>query len=133
MDSLFWDVNWTEIKTEEWLPKEQNILQQDKWIIEGYIDGNHIDRLKNSDLIIYLDLSGHICAFNGLKRWWKFRTQPRPEMASGCTDKLDLRYIWTMFTRKERPEIERALSTIALEKIIRIRSLKDIKIYLNSL
>jgi len=129
MDQLFWGPSWQETPADEWKQQEKVILNKDQWILEGYIDETCPDRMARADLIIYLDFSGWVCALNGLKRWWRYRFEPRPEMAEGCTEKLDLRYLWVMLARKERSAIEEAIKTANHQNVIRLRSLREANEY----
>ena len=133
MDRLFWDTNWTEKPEEEWREQEAAILVQDRWIVEGYIDGNHPERLRRAELVIYLDLPGFVCASHGLLRWWKYRKAPRPELPAGCTEKLNYSHLWTMVARKERRYIQAALERAPRCKVMVLKSKRAISALLKAL
>ena len=109
MDSLYWHAGWKEVSEDVWLEQEADIIAKDKWIVEGYICAKSIERLRQADQIIYLDKSGVRCCWNGIKRWWKHRKTPRPELPES-PDKLDFKMLKTMLFRDERKEIEEVLS-----------------------
>ena len=133
MDQLFWAEGWRPVADDKWQRKEEGIVKQDQWIIEGYIDSDHCGRLTQADHIIFLDYSGLRCAMNGLKRWLAYRNKTRPEMAEDCTETLDLKFIWTMLRRKERPEIIKALKTVSSQnKIITLNTPSDAKKWLKT-
>lgn len=119
MDNLFWGPEWQEMPERYWTEKEAEIHHRKEWILEGYIEPKHRDRLNYSDLIIYLDISGIVCAMNGFKRSVRYHGRCRPELP-GCEEKINISYLWTMLMRKERPEIEAALSGV--KHVLRITS-----------
>ncbi|MEI7919336.1 MAG: hypothetical protein WCH65_03925 [bacterium] len=45
----------------------------------------------------------------GLKRRRQHRGKTRLEMAPGCIEKFDRKYLKVMWSREERPEIEEAI------------------------
>ncbi len=133
MDSLYWGPGWQEIPEEIWTAKEQDILAEKEWILEGYLDEKHSDRLSKAELLLYLDLSGWRCALNGLKRWVSHRHKPRPELPATCLERFDLSFLWAIFTRKERAEIERAIKHIGPTKLIRLNNQSDINAFCEQL
>jgi len=108
MDSLYWRAGWKEVPEDDWLQQEAEIIARDQWVIEGYICAKSIERLKQADQIIYLDRPGLHCCWNGIKRWWKHRKNPRPEL-QGSPEKLTLEMLKVMLFRHERKEIEEVL------------------------
>lgn len=132
MDSLFWAPGWVERPPEDWRKEESSIIAQEQWIIEGYIDPRFPERLQKAHLIIDLDLSGIVCAWNGLKRWARHRRTPRPEL-QGSPEKLDWAYIRVMLFKRERADVDAALETIDAGKIIRVTSKKDFEVLCHSM
>lgn len=64
--------------------------------------------------------------FGGIKRRRQHRGSTRAEMAEGCIEKLDVKYLKVMRTREERQEIEDAI--IGFEnKVIRFKTKKETK------
>lgn len=92
MDQLFWKGNWEEIPEQEYLAEHQKLIQKDRWIIEGYIDEKMSDRLKRSDVVIFLDYPGWFCAWRVLKRWFVHRKQSRPELPREAVERLKTRF-----------------------------------------
>jgi adenylate kinase family enzyme len=110
VDSFYWGENWTEIPAAVWRERVAGTLKLDRWILEGFMDENSAERLRHAELIIYLDLPGPLCAFNGIKRWLRHRRFRRPELAPGCAERFDPGFILkAMLMREERPAIEKAL------------------------
>jgi len=108
-DEFVWGENWKEIEEKLVEQKLEEVIQKDKWIIEGFIHPAAKSKLENADIIIYLDYSGWLAFWGGLNRWWKCRGKTRPEMAAGCIEKFDWNFLKIMWKRGERPEIEEAI------------------------
>jgi adenylate kinase family enzyme len=102
MDQLFWKNDWQEVPESEYLKEHQKLIDQDRWIIEGYIDTKMADRLRRSDLIIFLDYPGWLCTWRVLKRYLMHRNESRPELPTEAKEKLDFVTLWKIFRRKER-------------------------------
>lgn len=121
MDQIFWRGNWEEIPEIEYLKEHQKVIQQDRWIIEGYVNDKMRQRLERADLIIYLDYSGVRCAWQLIKRWLKHRRESRPELPKEALEGLSWDFFWLVLTRGERLDIEKALTGVKSE-LIRIKS-----------
>lgn len=132
MDKLFWRGKWEEVPEEEYLAEEQKLLQKDEWIIEGYVDDKHKDRLIRADLVIYLDYSGFRCGLNYFRRIIKHRHVARPELHEEAFDSFDQNYFWRILTRKERPGIEESLKSIDKSKVIRVTSPQELRKFVNT-
>jgi adenylate kinase family enzyme len=130
MDSLYWKPGWTETSVNEWEAQEKDILSRDRWIVEGWIDRAHPQRIQQADLAIYLDFSGVVCAFNAIKRWRQYRDIPRPELPERCDEQIALSTLWKIMARKERPDIEHALAAADSVPLIRLTSIKVMKQFL---
>lgn len=128
-DVFVWWENWHEIDEKIVEKKLIEAVNRDKWIIEWFIHPAWKIRLEKADTVIYLDYSGFQAMLGGLQRQWKYRWVTRPEMAPGCTEKLDLRQLKLMYNRLERPEIEEAIKGFE-NKIIRLKSKKEVDKYL---
>ena len=122
-DQLVWGKNWTEVDEKIVEQKLAEIVKTDHWIIEGFIHPAARVKLEQADVVIYLDYSGAQALWGGLKRWWQCHGRTRPEMAPGCIEEFNWRYLKTMYTRAERPEIETAIKGFE-NKVIRLKNKK---------
>jgi adenylate kinase family enzyme len=126
MDALFWKGNWQAVPEAEYIEAQRKLLaENDHWIIEGYVDEVLADRLRDADLIIYLDYSGFRCFWRIIRRWLKHRRESRPELPKKALEKLNWKFFRVVLTRGERPGIEKALSSVERSKIIRLKSPHD--------
>lgn len=123
-DEFVWEENWKEVNEKIVEKKLEEVIKREKWIIEGFISPAAQSKLKNADLILYLDYSRFRATLGGLKRWWQYRGKIRPEMAPGCVERFDLKYLLVMLKRAEREEIENEVKNFE-SKIIRLKSPKE--------
>ena len=134
MDSLYWQENWTLVPQEEWQKQEQQIIEKEKWIIEGYIDPQTTNRLVRADKVIFLDYSGTYCATNILKRSLKYSNVKRPELPENCFDTFNFKFFFTVLRRKERKEICEILANLNVsEKLLIFKTPKQTEKWLKSL
>lgn len=133
MDQLFWKGKWEAVPEEEYLKSHEELIKKEDWIIEGYIEPRMANRLKLADKIIYLDFSGLRCVWRLIKRHFMHRKESRPELPKEAVEgALEGTYLWTVLTRKERPEIESSLKGIPLDKIKRLKTPSELKAFMNS-
>lgn len=129
MDSLYWKSGWEEVAQDVWRALEDDIIVQEKWIIEGYICEDSLERLKRADIIYYLDVSGFRALVNCFTRWLKHRKVARTELM-GSPEKLSLKTCWMVLMRRERDEIESVLNKASVRNVVRITSYKEISFLL---
>ncbi len=132
MDKLFWRGNWEEVPASEYLPAHQELVEKEKWIIEGFVDESMRSRTECADLVIYLDFSGIRCLYRVLKRFFQYRKKSRPELHEDALEEVSFNFWWTVLTRGERPGIEVALANVKPEKVIRLRSPKEVSLFLSA-
>jgi adenylate kinase family enzyme len=122
MDSIMWNPGWNYIGDEETVKKLEAISTGDAWIIEGYISKEARTFLfDRADTIIYLDYPPLVATLRYLKRWLKHRKNPRPEL-EGSPEKFDWKFMKLVWTKGEAISLERFLSEVNPEKIIKLTS-----------
>jgi len=127
MDQLFWKGNWEEVPEREYLKKHQEIIEQDKWIIEGYIEESMAERLRRADLIIYLDYPGWLCALRLIRRWFGHRREARPELPKEALESFKHETLWKVLTRKERIRIEKSIQISGKLNVVRVKRPSELK------
>jgi adenylate kinase family enzyme len=131
VDSIIWAPGWNEREEREWLSLESECVACNSWIIEGYINPRYVGRLTAADLVVFLDLPGFLCAFNGFRRWLQYRATPRPELREGCFEKLSLPFLTTLLFRRERAELKASLYRTAPHKVVIIKSRRQAEHFLS--
>ena len=107
LDTHFWRSGWVEPTDEEWVEQLRDLLQRDRWIMDGNFGGTLEMRLEAADTVVYLDTPRRRCLVRVLLRVFRYRGKTRSDLAPGCPEKLDwkfLMWIWC-YRRRHHPEI----------------------------
>ena len=130
LDKIHWRPNWTEPPKDEWQKTVENALRGDAWIIDGNYSGTIEMRLAACDTVIFLDFPPVVCVFRVLKRVARFYKKTRPDMAEGCREQFDwkfIQWVWNYPTRS-KPKVEALLKRFENEKtIIRLKSKREVE------
>ncbi len=132
MDEFFWTGNWQEVPEMEYQRKHDEIIAQEQWIIEGYIEENMADRLKRAEQIIYLDYPGALCALRLIRRFINHRKSARPELPKEALEDLKYETFWKILRRKERIRIENSLLKAGSPDTVRLKSPRELKKFLKN-
>lgn len=82
LDSVVWQPGWVKTPPEQRALAEQRLVAPPSWIIDGV---STYVRSK-SDLVVFLDVPRHVCAWRGIARACRYFKQTRPELPSPCPD-----------------------------------------------
>ncbi len=132
LDSIYWRPNWQKTPSEEWERTVARLVRREAWIMDGNFGGTRAMRVQESDTVILLDISRWICVYRVLKRTLKYRGRTRPDMGSGCGEKLDLEFllwIWT-FPRQGRQRILEEMKAFPKTRFVILRSERDVRDFL---
>jgi adenylate kinase family enzyme len=135
LDRYFWKPGWEMVNRSTWLEIIQNLVQNEKWIIDGNYKSTMNIRFPLADTIIFLDFKKYRCLFNILKRFLKYYRKFRPDMGIGCSEKLDFEYIkWVWdYPRRSRGITYENLKLYGNGKNIYIlKNRREVKEFLNS-
>ena len=81
---------------------EKEKVKEDKWVIDGTYRSTLEKRLKESDLVIYLDYSTFAQIRGILKRYIMLYGKERKEIP-GCNEKIDFKFlIWVFRWRRNK-------------------------------
>lgn len=113
MDDLYWDSGWKRPVEKEFLKKLKNILEEDKWIIDGNYMRNLDARLNYADLVLFLDSSTLKCLYRSLKRGFKRFLGEKSSLPQKIKNdkkrklKFDLRFFLLIlrFNKRIKPKI----------------------------
>ncbi|MCR9286071.1 hypothetical protein OAF63_03050 [Saprospiraceae bacterium] len=97
LDKAYWLPNWTEPSKEDWTRKVTLLASEEKWILEGNYSGTFPIRLKRADLVIWLDTPMPICLWRAIKRSIINFGKLRPDIGSGCREKLSIEFFFYIF------------------------------------
>ncbi|TAA72619.1 P-loop NTPase family protein [Planococcus salinarum] len=112
LDAHYWKAGWVERDPQEFREKQQRLVAEDTWIIEGNYASSMEIRLREADTFIYLELPLRVCIYRVLKRWIQNCGKTRPDMAEGCREKMDkefLKFIVTTYAARKQAMRQRAI------------------------
>jgi adenylate kinase family enzyme len=125
LDKEHWRPGWVEPSKEEWRQRVVQLVGGESWVMDGNFSGTLDVRLAACDTVIFLDLPRVVCLWRVLKRVAMYRRGGRPDMAEGCRERLDLkfmRWVWG-YPSSTRPKIMWMLEHKATGKrVVRLRS-----------
>jgi adenylate kinase family enzyme len=136
LDSFYWRAGWTKPSEQDWLMTVTELASGDAWIMDGNFGGTVELRLKYCDTIVFLDMPRLLCLWRITKRRLRYRNRSRPDMAEGCSEKLDLEFIdWVWnYSRRSRPRVVRLLNEQSRSKqVVWLRSNAEVKRFLHDI
>lgn len=136
LDSLFWQPGWKQADAEEFAALQLKCLSGPEWVADGNYQRTLEQRLRHADTVIYLNFPTWMCLYRIIKRRFMYRGKTRPDMAAGCSEKIDwefFQYVRT-FNRKKGPAIMARLQKEKHSKnIYYLHSVKEIETFLAEL
>lgn len=110
LDKEFWNYGWVETPRDEWIKKQESLILEDAWIVDGNYGGTMDIRVKKADTVICFQLNRMVCILSYLKRVITNINKIRPDMPEGCPEKFDfkfMKYIWNFPKTSGRKNFER--------------------------
>lgn len=105
LDRLYWKPGWVEAPIEEFSEAQRQVVQNEKWVIEGNYTGTFDIREPYADTIIYLELPLRVCLSRVLKRRIQYHGKTREDIGEGCDEKIDwafLKFIITTYAPRKK-------------------------------
>ena len=134
MDSMMWNPGWQYVGDEETVRKLKAIGAKEEWISEGYVSKEARTFLfDRADTIMYLDYPPRVATFRYLKRWFKHRKDPRPEL-EGSPEKFDWKFLKLVWTKGEAISLNKFLARVQnRDKLIRFTTVKQTETFLKNI
>ncbi len=130
LDKIHWQPGWIEPEETDFIRRQEAILAQPQWIIDGnYFRTLHL-RLPPADTIIFLDIRRRIYMPRIIMRIVRNYGRVRPDMGAGCPERLDWTFITWAWSFREtyRPEIIDKIKQFATStQIITLSRRKDVE------
>lgn len=136
LDTIQFTSDWEERDRKEAREMVADFLLHDSWVIDGnYASFLQKERLNQADKIIYLQFSRWTCLKRVLQRFKKYHGQSRPDITEGCTEKIDLPFIWWILyegrSKKMRQQFTEALEPHQ-KKTIYLHNQKELDAFYNN-
>ena len=132
LDRLYWNTGWVETPHDEWLKRQNSLLAQERWIVDGNYGSTMDVRLAAADTVIFLDLPRLRCLWRVFKRRLRYHNRSRPDMNEDCPERLTwefLRFVWT-YPKTRRPVILEKLGRLGDKRVIRLWSVLEVEAFL---
>lgn len=136
LDRLFWKPGWVPMPEDEWRALHAELIEPDRWIIDGNYGSTMESRIGAADTVIFLDLPRFVCVQGALQRHWRNRAGGRPDMVPGQRERIDLKFLWWIlrYPDTKRPGVLARLAKLpATTQVIRIRSRREAREVLDRL
>lgn len=125
LDQIWWAPgNWQHLGDAEFVERLTEEMEKPRWILDGNFNRTIELRLDACDTVIYLDYPRLVCLKGWLGRVIQNRGKARPDMAAGCTERLDLefaKWIWN-FNKTKRPIYYELLSRAEGKQVVILKS-----------
>lgn len=136
LDSYYWQPNWTSTPPAEWAGRLNELLQRERWVMDGNYPDSLELRLARADGVVFIDRNRLLCLWRCIRRYLKHRGQNRPELAPGCYEKLDwdfLQWIWN-YPRDVRPKVLEAIEhSDGHKRVVVLRNEREAAAFLRAL
>lgn len=135
LDALLWKANWAATSKEEQRTIQRELIKNEEWIIDGNYNGTLDIRLNAADTVIFVDINRWICIYRVIKRRIQYHGRSRPDMGSGCEERLNmafLTWIWN-YPETKRPQMLKKLGNLAGDQqIIILKSPREVQQFLET-
>ena len=107
LDRINFEPGWRERDPEDARRTVSGFLDENGengWIIDGNYSGLCQERrLKEADLIVFVDFPRRICLWQAMRRYVMYRGRVRDSIADGCEEKMDLPFLmWILRNGRSR-------------------------------
>jgi len=134
LDRHHWRPGWVKPDKPEWLRRVEAFTGAETWVIDGNY-GSALDlTFARADTVVWLDLPSWLCLWRIVRRGVQHWGKVRPDMAEGCPEQLDWKFLayTATFRGAPRQRIVDRLPGFA-GTIVRIRRPRDVERFLRSL
>jgi adenylate kinase family enzyme len=112
LDQYFWKPGWIEPERAEFEKIHNELCDKPEWIIEGQAIRFFEYRIKNADVVIFINRPTYLCLYRVLKRALMYYGKEFFSSAKGCPERGPsikfLKFIWN-FNSERKPLIEELL------------------------
>lgn len=138
IDHIQWKPGWIRTSEEEFSHKHTELLQHDKWIIDGFGPWEHVEhRLREADTIIFIDLPLYMHYWWATKRQIKCLFKSRVGGPPGCPMLPVTIRLYTMMWhihKDLRPKILNLLYEYgSIKNIVHIKTARQLNLLLREL
>ncbi|MGV8050119.1 MAG: topology modulation protein [Anaerolineaceae bacterium] len=134
LDRIYWQTGWNPVSNAEFDRQLAEVLDQERWILDGNYSRTFLTRFEACDAAVFLDFPRLICLKNVFARYLRYHGRTRPDLPEGCPESLDwefLVWIWN-FNKTHRQRYYDLFGTHGKPVVI-LRSRQECDEFLSSL
>ena len=129
LDYYYWQPGWIPTPKDEFIARQHEWVQGERWIIDGNYKGTLELRFAAADLVIFLDLPRWLCALRVIKRHGTKRPDMRPDVVESSIFSKDFAqffgFIWR-FKKDTMPKILALHEKYPDVEFVRLRTQKQV-------
>lgn len=114
LDAIYYDQDWKPLPQEEFAARQEKLVAEPAWIIEGNYASTLPIRLATADTVIFLDLPALACLWGIAQRRWRYRGGQHRDV--GVYDRIRwcfVLYIWR-YRRHMAPRVRALIAQHAV-------------------
>ncbi|MDO4650729.1 MAG: adenylate kinase [Eubacteriales bacterium] len=130
LDMMYWNSDRTTVEKSVFLQRLQQVLKEDRWIIDGNYASTMEMRMQCCDTVIFLDYPTDIC-FEGVR---SRRGKPRADMPwieSEDEEDSEFMELISNYNDVNRPHVLNLLDQYQTKNIVVLHNREQAKIFLN--
>ncbi|MGH3548067.1 MAG: DNA topology modulation protein FlaR [Pseudonocardiaceae bacterium] len=136
LDQHYWMSGWVPTDLDRWRAQLSRLAAQPAWVMDGNYSRSLDVRLPRAQHVVFLDLPRRVTIPRVLWRTWRWRGRSRPDMASGCPERITLEFLQWIW-RYPRDGRQRVLSAIgdagAESRVVHLSSRRAVRRWLTAL
>ena len=131
IDRIYWREDGSFLSKPELHERLREIINEDRWILDGNYGSTMEMRMKAADTVFFLDYPTEICLAGVRER----KGKPRSDMAWLSPDDDDMEFVEFIknYNRVNRPRVMELLEKYSHKRIVVFKSREESECYLRSL
>lgn len=131
LDREYWAPGWVEPPRSEWIARHRELIEQDRWIIDGNYGSTMQERIERAELVVLLVVPSGKALRRVVGRTLAGLGRTRADMADGCAERLGLGSVafwWYVlnFNRRQLPRVRERLASVLPDRVVELRDDRDI-------
>ena len=122
LDEYYWHPGWVKSDPQSWEIKVKELIEHDKWIMDGNYGGTMDLRIARAETIIFLQFPTRTCLSRVLRRSVKYYGRTRPNMPENCPERFspEFYHYILMYNLTRTPKILYKLKQVESTKSVHI-------------
>ncbi len=128
LDNIYWLPDTTHLERPVFIQKQEEIMKNEAWIIDGNYGGTIEHRIKNCELVYFFDMPTEVCIEGVLKR-----DKKREDIACELEPNEELINDIKTYPRRRRPKVLKLFKKYSNVEVITFTNHKEVDAYLDNL